>query len=254
MSSWAEGTRSLVRVYVGRLRTDMRGLYWRLVKPSRIQLNGVRLRLEDWWATPTVREQIYMDRYEIGERAILTATLRPDDRFLEIGAGIGYITTLASQIVGADNVFAYEANPWLAQLARDTAQDNGFHPSVAAAVLGDQEGETDFYIHDDFWTSSLDETPSGRRVRVPVKSFRDELDRVKPTYMMIDIEGAEVGLLAGVQLPSTVRAICMETHPDVVGATATQNLLRRLMEDGFVLDILASTASVVFLGRDPPQG
>lgn len=219
-------------------------------RPARITLAGVVLEFDDRWVTDNIRQRIYEGRYESGERLILEHTLVPGDRYLELGAGIGFITTCACRLIGADKVFAYEANPELAAFAADTARRNGFTPTVINAVLADAEGEIDFYVHEDFWSSTLLASQGGTPVRVPTRSFHDELARLQATYLMIDIEGGEVDLLDGERLPDCVRAVCLETHPAVVGAAAAQRTLNQLIEDGFMLDLAESGDGVAFLSRE----
>ena len=218
-------------------------------QPSRIRLAGVELVLRDEWASPAIRQAIYEGWYELPERTILERTLRPDDRYLEAGAGIGLVTTCACMIVGARNVIAYEADPRLAEQARETAARNGFAAEVVNAALGARDGEVAFHTSPDFWASSLLPSPGAQEVRVPVRSFGDVLDAFRPTYLMIDIEGGEVELLAP-PLPDHVRAVCVETHPRVVDAEALQAMLLSLMATGFRLDLHESREGVAFLARE----
>lgn len=233
-----------------KLRREARGLYWRLREVDDVELHGVRLTLDDWWATPELRQYIYSGDYEAPEYRVLVNSLRPDDRYLELGAGIGFLTTCACHRVGADKVFAYEANPQLVPVVERTAARNGFHPTVVNAVLGGSGGgQVPFYVDKEFWASSLAEIPDARRVMVPMLSFERELERIRPTYLMVDIEGGEVELLGAARLPSQVRAVCMETHPGQVGPAATQGLLNKLVGEGFILDLELSRSGVAFLSR-----
>lgn len=238
-----------VRHDVERVTADLRSLYSWCRQPSTVTHRGVRLQLDPWWATPPLRQAIYEGFYEVAEYNVLAGTLKPGDRYLELGGGIGFLTTRACQLIGAESVFSYEANPQLVQVIARTAGANGFHPTVQNAVLGDTDAPVDFFIHDDFWTSSLQETLQTRRVEVPGRSFQAELEKIRPTYLMVDIEGGEIELLGNSALPDHVRAICMEVHPGAAGENATRDLLVKLMREGFSLDLAASGASVAFLSR-----
>jgi FkbM family methyltransferase len=161
---------------------------------------------------------------------------------------MGLVTTCACRIVGAANVVAYEGDPRLALQARETTTRNGFPVEVVNAVLGATDGEASFYVHRDFWVSGLLRTENAQEIRVPVRSFGGALDSFRPTYLMVDIEGGEVDLLA-FPLPAYVRAVCVETHPAVVGVDAIRALLLRLMTDGFYVDLHESRDDVAFLVR-----
>lgn len=143
------------------------GRRYRLIdQPDDISLGGVRLHLSEPWATPEIRRAIYEGWYEQTERTILQHTLRPDDHYLEVGAGTGLVTTCACKIVGAEKVVAYEGDPRLANQARETAARNGFVADVVNAVLGAGDGETTFYVDADFRASSLLALENAREIRV----------------------------------------------------------------------------------------
>jgi FkbM family methyltransferase len=219
---------------------------WR--RPTHVVVHGVRLTVDHEWGPP-VLDRIYRKDYERSEARILQATLRPDDKYFEVGTGIGVITSVACKIVGEERVSAFEANPALVGVAARTATANGYSPEIINAVLGADTQTHRFYVRDVFLLSSLTPNNGGREVMVPGRSFLAELERTGATYLMLDIEGAEVDLLGG-QLPSRVRGICVEMHPDVVGRERIQHLLEHLMAQGFMLDTDVSGNGVLFLARD----
>jgi FkbM family methyltransferase len=144
----------------------------------------------------------------------------------------------------------FEADPALADVARHTAEANGFSPSVTNAVLlsAPADDSVDFFVHEDFWASSLRPDDHARRVRVPTASFTEAMSRFTPTYLTVDIEGGEVELLSA-PLPAHVRAICLEVHPGVAGVTETRTMFGRLIADGFALDTKISRDDSVFFER-----
>ena len=217
-------------------------------QPEGVRLNGVWLNLGEW-ATPTIRTEIYDGRYELHERRVLEATLRREDRYMELGAGAGFMATLACGVVGADQVVAYEATPRLAEVAKGTAAANGFNPTVInAAVLPQAQDTVEFYVHEDFWTSSLDPAQGGSLITVPARTLDEELAVHRPTYLMVDVEGAEVELLVN-RLPEHVRAVCVETHAEVVGRDCIQRMITGLIGQGLALDLQMSREAVAFFAR-----
>jgi predicted RNA methylase len=100
-------------------------------------------------------------------------TLRADDIVLEVGSGVGYITTIAARI--AREVRAYEANPMLVDVGRATVARSGCRAAIEAGVLARSPTATttDFYLADEFWVSSLIASTGARRIRVPVHDFAD---------------------------------------------------------------------------------
>jgi predicted O-methyltransferase YrrM len=84
-------------------------------------VHGVSVTLDPRWPRAIVGT-LYDGRYEQYEAEVLRATLRPGDRYLEVGAAIGVTATLACQIVGDGNVTAVEADPELARAAARRAR------------------------------------------------------------------------------------------------------------------------------------
>lgn len=223
--------KELMRLWPG-FRRMMRRFVLLTRQPDVLNLNGVKLEMGAW-ATASIRRLIYQGWYEENERAVLQLTLQPDDIVLELGCGAGYITTLAART--AHHVRAFEANPAMAHVARSTLARNGVGARIDNAVVErtPKEAMVRFYIEPNFVASSLKPSASGRPVAVQTCDLASACDGC--TYLIVDIEGAEVDLLRG-ELPG-IRAICVETHPKVTGLPAISDMLVSLFEQGFVLGI-----------------
>jgi len=223
--------------------------YRLLRRPRRVRVHGVTIAVDPAWP-PTILDKLYDGSYECSEAQVLLATLRPSDQYLELGAGIGVLMTIACRILGDVNVTGVEADPALAQIAAETARRNGYRPATLNAVLTNNGvPERRFYVRDDFWTSSLLESTDGREIVVPARPFLAELERTRATYLVVDIEGGEAELLAP-ELPASVRAVCVEVHPDRIGDDAVQRLITHLINQGFVLDARLLGWQVLFFSRE----
>jgi FkbM family methyltransferase len=217
-------------------------------RPAVVNHRGISIAVDPTWG-PLITDGIYRDEYERQELQVLRQTLRPDDRYFEIGAAIGVVATAACQIVGDQNVIAYEANPALLPLARETTARNGFHPEIINSVLGDQtDGTVDFYVNDIYLSSSLTPQPNARKISVPIRRFADELGRFRPSYLMLDIEGAEVELLAP-RLPEYIQRVCVEVHPGVVGIEIVNELVLSIVSQGLLLQTSVCVGDVLFFAR-----
>ena len=84
---------------------------------SIVCIDDVEIRLDDTWASSAVREAMHDGSYEHAERSILAATLSPNDAYLELGAGVGLLATLAGRIVAPRTVIAFEADPTMTLVA-----------------------------------------------------------------------------------------------------------------------------------------
>jgi len=168
---------------------------------------------------------------------------------VDLGSGTGYVTAVAASI--AREVRSYEADPRMAQVARTTLARNGLTARVENAVLArSPTGQaTEFSRLDDFWSSRLEPVNGAQHIQVPVLDLLGDLDGC--SYMIVDIEGAEVDVLAG-DLPG-VRAICVETQPQLTSNRRINEMLTALFAQGFGVDFPRCHGSVLYIARDGAQ-
>lgn len=157
-------------------------------------------------------------RYERPERRILEHALTAGDRVLELGTGVGYLSALCARRIGNDRVVTFEANPLLRPLIEETYSINNVSPKVEFCMLGERSGETDFYVNDEFWSSStISRTNRKQRcIKIPVRAFNDAIASYKPNFLVVDIEGGEKDLIRYMSLEG-VDKVCIELHPWVIG-------------------------------------
>lgn len=162
--------------------------------------------------------------YESAEMELLKKYLNPEDRVMEIGAGIGFLSTYCARITGSDKVVAFEANPNLEGPIRKMYRLNDVRPELHICMLGPKAGENVLHLHRDLICSSSNAGSGHRRcVTVPVRSFSEELSRFQPTFLIVDIEGGEFDLLVGQPLEG-VTTLMLEVHPHILGAEKLQQI------------------------------
>lgn len=171
--------------------------------------------------------------YEAPERRILEHALDDQDIVLELGSGIGYLSAFCAKRIGGERVFTFEANPALEPIIRRNYQLNAVRPSLEICMLGESAGETEFFVTRNFWSSSTIRAKGPTKtVRVRIQPFNDAFARIRPTVLVIDIEGGEQELVRHMRLDG-VRTICIELHPRVIGEAGTSEVIGRFLDAGF---------------------
>ncbi len=223
----------------------------RALRPTTIRHFGVRLAVDQQVFSPSIVESFYKGGYESAEVDIIRATVSPDDRVLEIGGGVGFVGIVTARMVRRpDQVLIIEANPQLMPLMERNFALNDVRPSVRNVVLGKNgASEVSFYLHDDFWASSLAPFPGARETRVPQQDVRAVFRDFRPTYLIVDIEGGEIDLFDGLELDG-VEKLCLEVHPRQTGQPAVDTLFRALEQQGFRLERASRLENVVFFRKN----
>ena len=192
---------------------------------------GVPLRLDvGHWTT---REHYFANAmYEPLTVRHLTSLLRTGDVFVDAGANSGYFTLIAAALVGPrGRVLAFEPNPAVRERLAQNVQRNGFDDRVEidACALSDRneervplfvpacDGLATLFPDRTHEASALAGAPS---IDVTTRTFDDWLAASSirtVTLMKIDVEGAEMGVLAGMHAALAarrVRHVILETAAD----------------------------------------
>jgi FkbM family methyltransferase len=214
-------------------------------------LRGLTLSLPEAALRGGLERALTSGRYEHQEADALLAHLRPGDRFLDLGAGLGFLCALAARVVGEAAVTGVEAGAGTLALARANLAANGLGGVrlIHGAVTATETGEVEFGQRPAFWASALKagaDWPANATVtRVPARPIGPLLAKARPTVLGCDIEGAEVEVLG--QPLTGVRLIVVETHPGLYGPEGVTRLVQALDSQGFAAtDDGASGATLVF--------
>jgi FkbM family methyltransferase len=221
---------------------------------AEFSLNGVLLDLAHPALTPEMRKRIRSGRYEVQESRCVQALIQTGDVVLELGGGIGYISSLAWKTGKARRIIVVEANPDTIPAIDATHRLNGVEATILQGVAGSNcsIGSTaPFYVRSNFWASSLSPEPWGyqRKVEVPCFDFQSLLQTYQPTLLICDIEGGEVDLICGTESLLSVTRIILELHEAVTGKQAVDKLKHQLENQGFRVEPAVSGAAVVVFSR-----
>lgn len=218
-----------------------------------VDYEGVKLLVQHELLSEPVKRSIYRRMYERAEISILKRTLEKNDRVLELGSCMGFLGIYVSKQVGSENAVLVEANPDMIPLLEANLANNGVSPKVINAMVGaSDEADADFYVMPDVWSSSAinKDAQKSRAIRIESISLATLLGRTRPTYLIVDIEGAEKDILdACVLKNSTVQKICAELHPKYIGNQATSRLIRDIEDAGFQTDWEQCRDSTYYFSR-----
>lgn len=167
-------------------------------------IHGVDLLID-----PSVDEGVELSlfqtgTYERGTIQLLHDFLQPGDTFLDVGANIGLMSSIASKIVGASGlVYAVEANPkTLDILSHNLTLNNCENTQILPIAVSNQKGEAILYEN---WSvnrggSSLLSQGDQEGIKVPMERLDDLFSEDTPLKLVkMDVEGVEPAVLEGGQ-------------------------------------------------------
>lgn len=195
--------------------------------------------------------------YERKEFDAVMKLLQPEDIVVEIGAGMGYMSTMMSKKKAVQHVHAFEANPAMIPYIRSVHAENGVtnvtvHNALLSATGG---GTVDFYVRGDFVASSMEDNVGDAHggivsvEQVEVRDINALFAEVKPTVLVCDIEGAEAHLLPATDL-SCLRGAVVELHPQWIGKSGVQAVFDAMHKAGLTYNPWTSRAKVVSFRKD----
>ena len=234
----------------GKTEKRIKRMLWYFPKADYSTNFGVRLPIKHPAITAPILKDIFFGVYESKEAELVTKKIAADDMVMEIGAGIGFLSALSAKVVGSARVFAYEANPRLMAVIKQVHDINQVAPTVSNVLLGEGDGECTFWLEKDYWASSLIQgSQDATSIRVRQIDLNQEIQRIRPSFMILDIEGGEYEFLRHARL-DPIRKIVIEVHPHVLGYARISEMLGWLFAAGFALDLGNMHKNVFYLFRE----
>jgi FkbM family methyltransferase len=217
-----------------------------------LHIAGVMIPPDPSVITPAIRDAILGGRFEAEESSQIPLIVRPGDHVLEIGAGIGFISTLLSRQPRVARVIAVEANPHLIDYMTRLHALNRVRKvrRMNAVLTNEARASATFYLRRDFWMGSLAAGPNPYvgTVEVPTANLDALLREEAIDLVVCDVEGAETVIFPGADLTGVDR-IFLELHDHVTGLSGVRDLFASLAGHGFVYDPRHSQGSVVLFQK-----
>ncbi len=216
-----------------------------------LEAEGVLIPYDPDIITPAIKLAIESGYFEAEEAAQLPHIVKPEDIVLDIGAGIGFISTLIAR--RAERVISVEANPDLLPFMAELHTLNGITNATRLNVVlgGDAEtGLATFYQRNDFWMGSLAKGPNPYKstVKVPYMALNTLLEKERVSLIVCDIEGAEGFLFNRADL-SGVDRVYLELHDHITGLKGVAAVFEAMALRGLAYDPRHSSGAIVLFRR-----
>ncbi|SNS19609.1 FkbM family methyltransferase [Tropicimonas sediminicola] len=237
----AAGVASNGPIWIGRFLEAWKG--------GRIAMDGVTLAVPRTAVEPRVLRGLAGGSYESHEVAMARHALRPGDRVLELGAGLGYVA--CATLSGQQGIQwrSAEANPRLIPVIEQNRALNGVSFDLEHAAYGVTDGPVQLALsHHGFWAASLLDEGDAGSVEVPGVDGARAIAAYAPSFLIMDIEGAEYDILARLDLAGIERLL-VEFHPSLVDKATHTAILGRLISEGFVIDTDCGMGQVLLFDR-----
>jgi len=188
------------------------------------------------------RRSLYYERHERRLALMIMAKLQKSDTVLEMGSGRGVLSSLCAKHIGSQRVFTYEANPALISFIEQVYVMNNVKPTIVNAAVGTQSGTAQFHRSERTDSSSLLTLDKASDViDVDQVDVNELIHEIKPTFLVVDIEGAEGAVLDVADLDG-VRIIALEVHKGLLGVDGCKKLDVTITSQGFTLNRWLSTS------------
>ncbi|MEL6582757.1 MAG: FkbM family methyltransferase [Pseudomonadota bacterium] len=224
-----------------------------------ITCQGVQFPPDPAIITPRVATKLRRQTYEGMEVHGLGRMSLEDVPILELGAGIGFVSSFLMGPLRAGPVTCVEANPALCGYIAQVHRANGLtapHP-INAVCLSDSaempESRTlPFHITDPFWSSTLGNPGKypHETVQVPTRRLSDVIAESGAAMIVCDIEGAETEVFTEVEF-GPVERVYLELHTRRYGGEGILRVFNAFSKYGFFYDQSLSQGGGVLFRRLP---
>lgn len=214
---------------------------------TELNVHGVRVPIRVGEVSPEIWTALETGRYEANEARRVRRAVRPGDRVLELGAGLGVITSIIAAVEGV-RVWSFEADPRTAVLAQRVIDRNcGDNVVLTNGLLAaGPPRKVSFYQRADFWMSSkfAEQGPYDQVIEITSRDVDAFIRRHGINALVMDVEGAELELLQNALLPGIER-VFLELHDHLYGLAGVQVIGETMSRKGLIYDPRGSSGPCV---------
>jgi FkbM family methyltransferase len=192
------------------------------------------------WLRGSANAPEWLGIYEHRKQRILPSIVKLGETVCDIGANAGFYTLALSRLVGSDgHVIAFEPFPAnLDKIRRHLDLNKIENVTVTGCALCDRIGSVPFAAGDSDFTGRIS-SASFNTIEVPAITLDEFISQnriVDPSFLKIDVEGAEANVLAG------ARKLIERAHPKMMialhGQDAASGCYSILRETGYTVTAL----------------
>ncbi len=220
-----------------------------------LETQGVKIPLNPSMITPKIERSIRKNRYELDEVTGTPKFIDKEDRVIELGAGIGFISSFLATSLGVKNILCIEADPNLCEFIKEVHALNGLTTAEVRNCVGlndkGDEGPIKFYVREQFWSSSLDDDDAYvKAIDVPALRLSNIIQEFKANTLIVDIEGGERDLFSPLDLTG-IDKVFLEIHTRKIKRIGIKKCFDALSNSGFAYDQQVSRGGSVLFRRIP---
>lgn len=217
-----------------------------------LYVHGVRVPIAAQEVSATVWDALTSEYYEANEARRVRRAIRPGDRVLELGTGLGIITSIIADIEDV-RVWSFEADPYTAGLAERVISSNcGDNVVLVHGILAaGPPRKIAFYQRSELWMSSgfPSQGPYEKAIEITSGDVDAFISQNRINALVMDIEGAELDLLQNARLPGVER-IFLELHDHLYGLSGVRAITAAMGRKGLIYDPRGSSGPCVLFARD----
>lgn len=162
------------------------------------------------WIVGSQRHAFWLGSYETHMQKLIAQKVKAGGVFYDVGANVGFYSLLASVLIGPGQVYSFEPLPAnVAFLQRHLALNNVKNVHVLELAICDQTGSSFFQAEATGAMGSLQASGDFRVATATLDALLQEQRIAPPTYIKMDIEGAEYKALLGART-------CFHRHKPVL--------------------------------------
>jgi FkbM family methyltransferase len=159
--------------------------------------------------------------YELSEKSLIRKYIKKNDIVLELGGSVGVISCVLNKILSNNkNHVVVEPNPNLIPFLKINKERNSCGFNIDQCIVSNSFSEIDFYVYDNYLSSSVFNSNNLKGEKHTVKSFTIShlcnKYKLKFNSVVMDIEGHEYDFLSENNLNEFNKMI-IEFHPNILG-------------------------------------